>query len=365
MKKTILIKAMGLAPIRKGGYIGGIGRSNVALLRSFEKTNDPDIEFELYSQHIRTPFYKGEDWKFKYHRYLVPGKLNNRVCIEPLWRRLVLRYDLLHITGNFGWVSKKENFVVTIHDVFMLAEHSWTKKPFWDSALYSRSIVTCSEYTKEDIVRTFKVPAEKITVIPWGIDLDLFHPRNEREIKAVMNKFGIKGRYFFSCSCSHPRKNAKFILAAFRQFINENNDCTMVLTWSNPPKELTEEYAKEINEGRIKILDFVTDEELATLYSGALASIFVSSFEGFGFPILESMACGTPCVTCRNTSLEEVGSDKAYYVKEKDADAITEAMFYFTKYGKGDKDALTTYAKGYSWDNTARQYIEFYKKNLY
>ena len=268
---------------------------------------------------------------------MVPHKINERIGIEPLWRRIILKYDLLHLTGNYGHVWENEKYVVTIHDLRSFHAGKDTSKQYWKSAKYSRGIVTCSTYTKDDIVKTFGVPSNKVTVIPWGIDHNLFYPRREEKINEVKSRLGISGKYFFSCSCNLPHKNTDYVLAAFRQFIKENNDCTMVFTWGNPKKEFTDEYAKEINEGRVKFLNFVTDEELATLYSGALATIFVSSYEGFGFPILESMACGTPCVTCRNTSLEEVGSDKAYYVKEKDVDAITEAMHHFAKHVGGGR----------------------------
>lgn len=364
MRKTILIRADGIVP-SKGGYIPGIGRSTIELIKGLERLQDSDLHFEIYAEHARHPLYSGKEWKFKYHRYLLPHLFSHIVNVETLWRRLVCKHDLVHLTGENGQASNKEKFVVTIHDLRSFHDGRNPPGKYWQFAKYSRGIATCSTYTKDDIVRSFGVPADKVAVIPWGIRHDIFYPRSEERIRSVTARLGIKGRYFFSCSCNLPHKNTDYVLAAFRQFIRENNDCTMVFTWSNPKKEFTREYAKEIAEGRIKFLKFVSDEELATLYSGALASIFVSSFEGFGFPILESMACGTPCVTCRNTSLEEVGQDKAYYVKEKDADAITDAMFHFAKYGKGDKEALTSYAKGFSWDNTARQYIDFYKKNLY
>ena len=69
---------------------------------------------------------------------------------------------------------------------------------------------------------------------------------------------------------------------------------------------------KEIEERSVIILDYVDDSDLATLYSGALASFLVSSLEGFGFPVLESMACGTNCITCKNSSLTEIGGKFAY-----------------------------------------------------
>ena len=366
MRKRILIKASGILLPKKGKYISGIGRSNLALIKGFEKINDPDLEFILYDQSPRRPFYAENSQRFSYklYNYLLPEKWFYFTNFESIWRKLNFKYDLLHITRNFGSVSKDDNFVLTTHDIYMYNEYPKYQKIFENSIYYSKAIVTCSEFTKQDIVQFFKVNPNKITVIPWGIDHDLFYPRSAQQIEETKKRFGIPGDYFFACSCFHPRKNADTILAGFRIFMKENKDATLVLTLSNPPKHILDEYSKEINEGRIKLLDFVSDEDLATLYSGALASFLVSSFEGFGFPILESMACGTPCITCRNSSLEEVGKDKAYYVRERNAEDITQALHYFTQYGKGDVESLKSYAKTFNWDSTTRQYIDFYKANL-
>ena len=100
------------------------------------------------------------------------------------------------------------------------------------------------------------------------------------------------------------------------------------------------------------------------MYSGALASYFISSAEGFGFPLLESFACGTPCVTCNNTSLTELGKGYAYYVKDRNVRETEESMEYFYHNGKGNVDTLVDYAKKFNWADTAKQYVDLYRNVL-
>ena len=160
------------------------------------------------------------------------------------------------------------------------------------------------------------------------------------------------------------RKNPDITFAAFRELLKTINDISLVISWYSCPRKFYEEYRKEIENGNIIIIKGVSDEELACLYSGALASILVSSSEGFGFPVLESFACGTPCITCKNSSLAEIGRDKAYFVKERDVDDTCLALKYFVKCGKGNTNSLIYYAKQFTWEKCAKEYLEFYKQTL-
>ncbi len=366
MAKRLLFKATGIIPPKAGNYMQGIGRSNVEILKQLIKINDPDIELHMYCNSDIRLSYNYEEWKeeIKTHKYFLPHHLGLFSNIEPLWRKYVVKYDLLHITGNFDRVDKNENFVLTIHDLARYKLSPWWQKVFRQSAERARGIITDAEYTKKEVASFFKIDESKITAIHLGISQDVFYPRSKDCIFSLCQKFNIPQKYFFSCSCAHPRKNAKDILSAFELFAKENKDAGLVLAWSNPPIELFSKYKPLIEEGRIIFLDYVNDDDLATLYSGALASFLVSSLEGFGFPILESMACGTNCITCKNTSMTELGADKACWVEEHNIEDIANAMLHFSENGKGDVNILINYAKTYSWENTARRYIDFYKKNM-
>lgn len=361
--KKILIKAHGIIP-NNGEYIAGIGRTNIELISRFAKIKDNEIEFSIYCPTRRSIGFHHYGWNIPYHAYPFPHKLLLKSNFESLYRRTFFNHDLLHITSNFDNFSNKEKMVVTMHDLYMKDnDNSW----LFDKCAYkSQAIVTCSDFTKQDILAHYpNIDEEKISVIPWGINHNIFYPREASAITSMKEKYQIKERYFFACSVSNPRKNVDIILEAFSKFCETKNDISLVLAWGNPPEKFLLRYAKEIEQRKIIFLSYLEDDELAVLYTGAETSLFVSSFEGFGFPILESMACGTPVITCRNSSLPEIGLDLAEYVKERDVDELIGCLqsFYDDRI-EVSHSRLISHAQGYNWDDTARKYVEFYKKAL-
>lgn len=364
MAKTVLIRAAGIMPPGKNQYRSGIPRSNVEILKGLISLNDPDVNFAVYCPSLRHPFYYCQDWPVKHYWYGLPG-LTHGWKLEPWWRQNMMgKHDLVHLTANADYVGKDEKFVVTIHDTDMMNKSDFYENLFIECGEKARGIITDSYYSKEDIVKRIRVPEDKVRVIHLGISDDMFYPRSDQDVNIVKNKFGINGDYFFSCSCKDPRKNLDIILEAFSLHAKENNSTTLVLALSNPKQEYLDKYKVLISEGRIKFLSFVSDEDLATLYTGALASILVSSLEGFGFPILESMACGTNCITCKNSSMTEIGGDKAIFVKERDSEDLARAFSEVARSGKEDAEGLIQYARKFTWAETAKKYLEFYKEHM-
>lgn len=359
--KRVLIKASEIIP-QSGKYIAGIGRTNIELINSLLTINDPDLELAVYCPTRHSIGFDHYGWPVKYYAYPLPHKPLLKLNIESKYRRLFMRNDLLHLTHNFDNLSKRENVVVTIHDMYMLNdENRWL---FEKCAHLSQAIATCSEYSKTDIVEKLGVSPEKIAVIPWGIDHNNFNIKSDDEISLIKKRFIIPQRYFFACSCANPRKNADALLEAFAIFAPQHPDVSLVMAWGNAPEQIRQKYARLIGNRQVILLPFVDDNELAILYSGALASYFVSSFEGFGFPILESMACGTPVVTCRNSSLSEVGGDLAIYTRERDIEELVASMEQLAVTDKPDPSPLLAHAAKYDWHATAQQYINFYKNAL-
>lgn len=361
--KRVLIQGFDIIPHNDDGYIAGIGRSNVELIKALQGMENTGIEFHVYCSGMKSLGFNHYNWNIKYHSFPFPDHLSNyRTSLESFYRRFMIGYDLLHYTNNVGNMKWDNDFVITMHDMYRIDNSDWNKIHFHECGKKSCGIVTCSNYSKTDIVDKLKVDADKVTVIPWGVSHSLFFPRTSQEIEALKKKYNIKDDYFFACSCSNPRKNGDIISEAASKLWQKN--VSVVLAWNNPPLNILEKYAKEIIERKIIFLGYVDDEELAILYSGAIASIFVSSFEGFGFPIIESMACGTPCITCRNSSLEEIGGKDAFYVRERDSKELADVLCAFLEKGKKENHAIIAHAAKYTWENTAVEYVKFYKKYL-
>lgn len=367
--KTVLLKVSDVLPYRNG-MIAGIGRSSIGLIEEFLRISDPDIKFKIYCTGLKSVFFRHfYSWKISYH--FLPIYLRRSTSfsrfIEPFLRKYFFTYDLFHITSNFDTIYYGEAFVVTIHDLILFHEQPKCQVDFHIMAKKSKAIITCSEYTKKEIERLLDVQSDKIHVIPWGINHNTFFPQNRKDIEQIKSKFGITKDYFFSCSCGSSRKNPDISLEAFARLCSKYDNIQLVMVWGNCPPNLKEKYKTLINLRRIIIISGLSDRELSCLYTGAKATLFISSAEGFGFPLLESFACGTPCITCNNTSLSELGNNLAYYVKERNVKETTEAIEYYILNNINDvqRNAFIEYASKYTWRRTASEYIQVYKKILY
>ena len=376
MKKTLLIKANGIANARKSGIISGVGRSTQKLLSALNKIDDIPFNIKVYVDGISGIGFDFYGWKFPHSIFPVPVAWGNeKTSLEPWYRKHFMKYDLLHIPHNDDWIYEGERFVVTMHDVFeydvALAESNQPIIKKWQTMAYdSEGIMTCSEYSKSEILKRFKIAENKVTVVYWGTSTDVFYPNDAKETYEHLDKLGVQGPYFFSVSCAHPRKNIRTLLKAYRKFkaLNEQFSCNkLVLVWNNPPEDLLKEYAAEIDKGSVIFLNSVSDDNLRALYCGATCTMFPTRSEGFGFPILESFACGTPIMTCRNTCLEEVGRDVALYVDEDSIDDMVNVMMKFER-AEYDMNKFIVESKrivrNFSWENTAKEYISFYQKYL-
>ena len=233
--------------------------------------------------------------------------------------------------------------------------------PFIRSA---RHIITCSEYSAKDIEETIFIPRDKITVIPWGVDHNIFYVednRDENRLKLLQN-FGISNQYFLSVSCDAGRKRTPDLIKSYLTLENPVND--LVLVWNNPPEKVL----KIINRNpRVHLLSGISNDDLRILYNCAIASVNPTAYEGFGLPILEAMACGCATVTCFNSSLPEVGGDVAIYIDEP----ITETLpCILHDIDNGSVDLTQARNEGpiraalFTWERTAKETAAVYTHEL-
>lgn len=367
--KRLLLDVDSIVSYYVSGRLGGIGRTTLDLIQALAKIENLPFEIILYSQNMKGIGGRNTGLPFKCRHLYLP----HRVIVDKLLARFPIRewltgYDLMHIPHNFEYVHCPERCVVTIHDAMFFSypepflNHDFARENYPKFAKRAKAIITCSENSKREIVEYMQIPPEKISVCYWGINHQLFFPRAKAQ-----NKYTREKPYFLSVSCNIGRKNTISVLKAYEILLKQDPQNDLVLVWRDLSLEIKEKYSSSQFKGRIHFVSNISDEELASLYSSATAMFFPSKYEGFGLPIAEAMASGTPVVTCRNSSLEEVGGDAAIYVSPEDIDAMAGWM---AKFENRDLDIESIREKGlaqaakFTWDTCAHKTIDVYKKCL-
>ncbi|MEH2449611.1 MAG: glycosyltransferase [Nostoc sp.] len=231
-----------------------------------------------------------------------------------------------------------------------LNEPMWREKH--NGIKHASAFIAISENTAKDLSKCFpEIPLESITVAHCGVD-SLFSPASVDDIKGFKYKYGINKPYFLLVGAGTGYKNGILFFQAFYQLVI-GYGFDIICTGSGGV--LAPELRTYTLGSTIHLLQ-LSDEELALAYSGAVALVYPSKYEGFGMPILEAMACGCPVITCPNASIPEVAGDAAIYVNDDDVDQLANALCEVQK--PSIRHSLITaglaQAKKFSWSKMAQ-----------
>lgn len=294
-----------------------------------------------------------------------------RLALECLVNPPDVLFVPAHTLPVIRW--PKLRTVVTVHDLgseFLEAHHQFPQRLYlnWSTLFSVRSasqIIAVSKSTKSDLVSKLRVDAKKINVVYEGIDRSYFFPRSETEINRVKGVYGINKPYFLFVGTVQPRKNIERLIEAFS--LLKTNKINLVIAgkpgWLyddiyNAPKRLG--IADKVN-----FLGFVEGEDLPALYSGALAFVYPSLYEGFGLPLLEAMACNTPVVASKSSSIPEVVGKSGLLFNPTNINEIAESLRKIasgrTLRGKligSSQEELSRF----DWDKTAQETVKVFEK---
>jgi len=301
-----------------------------------------------------------------------PERLSKSIVMSNIWEQfflpLRLKGDLLWSPANVGPILYK-NQVVTIHDMMPveLSDDNHLNFGYFFSHWYRymlpkltanvRHIITISEFSASRIMHLLGVSANKISIVPCGIDHKIFYPRSESEIQEFIDKKKLPGRkYILSLSSILPHKNFQSVLDAWEILSGLLPEDVYLIIAGGIPKHGG--YSMNNMPQRVHYLGYVEDKYLPILYSGAMFFVFLSLYEGFGLPPLEAMACGTPVLASDNTSVSEVVSDTGIKVNPLSINDIAENMKLLVSDTelrkelsvKGIENAML-----YDWNKTANQ----------
>jgi glycosyltransferase involved in cell wall biosynthesis len=224
-------------------------------------------------------------------------------------------------------------------------------------------IIAISEFTKQSVVRNLGAPAEKITVIHEAAGPEFF-PRPAEETAATAARHGVAGPYFFCPATSHKHKNLDRLVRAFDALKTERGGAEQLVLTGLPGSgeaELREALRTARHGGEIHHLGRVDFAELPALYSGALALVFPSSYEGFGLPVLEAMACGCPVACSAAASLPEVAGEAALLFDGGSEGEIAGVMGRLREepaLRESLRERGLARASRFTWAETARQTLE-------
>lgn len=298
-----------------------------------------------------------------------------------LWNKLHLiniekftgEIDILH-TSDWIEPSSKAKKVTTIHDliIFKYPEYShpdiiaiqkekirWVKRE-------TDMIIADSSATKEDIIKLLHFDHKKIEVIYPGIDA-IFKPIDEIEVAKIRQKYGLYNDYILSVGTLEPRKNIKGVLTAFEKFLKHQ----LIIARKKPVELIIAGkpgWGENVKKTKfVRFLGYIENKDLPALYAGAQVFVYPSLYEGFGFPVLEAMACGCPVVSSNRGSLAEIINGSALVIDPEMPDDISVKMTQLVidtdlreKLIKKGKENVSRF----QWEKTAKQVLAIYEKLL-
>ncbi len=252
------------------------------------------------------------------------------------WEMLCTPPDLLFVPAHVLPLIRPRRTLVTVHDMgyrAFPAAHPAAQRRYLElstrwNVQTATHILADSTATRQSIVEAYGTPTEKITVLYPGYEPDLAPIRDPVALARVRRRYGIPGEYILFLGRIQPRKNLARLIEAFSAIALDYPHLTLVLAgptgWLAKPIVAG---ARALNlSDRVCFPGYIAPEDKAALISGARLFAYPSLYEGFGFPILEAQACGTPLLTGTTSSLPEVAGEGGLLVDPEDTDAIARGL---------------------------------------
>jgi glycosyltransferase involved in cell wall biosynthesis len=277
----------------------------------------------------------------------VMRRLKNRVqAITPrgsltgvsgqIWEQVILPRKvgskaLLWSPANTGPLLVR-NHIVSIHDMSAVEHPEWFNRRFaaWYACLLprlasqARMIITSSEFSRQRIMDTLQIPSQKIALVPCGVDSAFFSPQPIDVQEKVKAKYHLPASYLLFVGSISVRKNLNRLLEAWQRLASRFPQYSLVIAGARRPA------LRGVEAGRggqqVHWLGYVESQDLPALYSAARLYVMPSLYEGFGLPVLEAMACGTPVIAARAGALPEAAGNAALFFDPGNTDELAQLI---------------------------------------
>ena len=333
----MLISAMilGVNGIRLVGKRSGVGRCIEAILSCMGRLDHPFEDIRVY-----TPAPLGDD-------VVLPACARNVVVSSPwplgVWEQVTLlrahghRNLLLCPSYVIPFLARGPTFLIH-HGSYegYPAAFSWwalnkARVAYSLSARLATVVTTVSEHSKSDMVRFYGIKPERVHVVPEGVDTQLFRPINDQEHLRQwrVRVLGSDVPYMVYVGKPTERRNLSSLIKAFALLKKVNGiPHRLLIVGADLPgtSPFRHVIASEGLSDQVVVLGYANHQDMALVYNAADLFIYPSSYEGFGMPVLEAMACGTPVVALNNTSLPEIAGGVAHLLDNADVATLKEGI---------------------------------------
>ena len=292
------------------------------------------------------------------------------------WKKTGDSLDVFHGTNFKAPQYGQKSTVLTIHDLWLDRYPAYSKKLFgqrlssWKTrrgGIRADKIIAVSQFSKQEIHEVLAIPMEKIVVIYHGCSSEMYPDQDEDNWNAVRARLGLSDRPFILfVGGAEPRKNHRVLFEALAQSPKLAKEFSLLAIGDETARgESLWQTAQNLGLSDIvRCPGALSIGDLRVVYSQAAAFVFPSHYEGFGIPLLEAMACGTPIITGQNTALPEVAGDAALYVNVQDTDQLGAALDQLL-HDAGLQERLRQRGfervKHFSWERAAKETLAVYQ----
>jgi glycosyltransferase involved in cell wall biosynthesis len=375
MNLLIDASAIPKQPVGAGVYISRLVRELLLAIHEFDLriiAHEDDFELfnlqEVYKKNFLFVSDYGRGFRILSEQFTYPKFIKAN------------RIDLYHGLHYSMPLIKKTRIVTTVHDMtfFKVPQtHIWLKKLYFKffikySGNHSDHLISVSDNTKIDLINLFNIKPEKITTTHLGVD-EKFRPIDDLDkFQILKNKYHLPDHFVLYVGLIEPRKNLSSLIRSYsnlRMSISLIKDIHLVIAgrWGWESEKLMV-LVSELNIAeQVHFPGYIEPEDLPFLYNMAKVFVYPSFYEGFGLPVLESMACGTPVITSNVSSMPEFVGDSGLLIDPNDISGIQNAL--------GDllmNDQLRIELSGralkrskeFTWKETARKTLDVYRRVL-